>query len=478
MSIVDPPPPVAQEEVVPHPDGGVPLAELQPGAQPNDGLLACSVGIMAYNEEANIAQTLRAVLAQKTPGLCIEEVIVVASGCTDGTASTVAAIARDEPRVRLRIQEKREGKASAINLFLKEAKTPIVVLSGADLIPETSALEYLCAPFADPTVGMVGGRPVPVNDPSTFMGHAVHLLWRLHDYLSRVQPKLGEMVAFRNVISGIPSDTAVDEMSIQALVSQLGYRVIYEPACVVYNKGPLTVEDFLKQRRRIYAGHLHVKAHQNYQAPTMRVSPIVSQLIACRHFSMSDPLRLVWTLGTIGLEGIARIQGYYDYRRRREHHIWQVVPSTKALEAGKHRVRRLSNAQSILVFRIVLEGADGFDGYPEGRDHQATEAARKLLPLMRTRMRREDKLAVNAPGIMTAVIRAEQNGAEMVARGLQAAAQAAPVRIGRRGRGVRVEVAYSFLTFAFKGRNGGVTVSSPPVHEAIAVPAQVITAEV
>jgi hypothetical protein len=65
-----------------------------------------------------------------------------------------------------------------------------------------------------------------------------------------------------------------------------------------------------------------------------------------------------------------------------------------------------------------------------------------------------------------------------VAKGLQAAAQAAPVRIGRRGRGVRVEVAYSFLTFAFKGRNGGVTISSRAVQEALAGPAQVIKAEV
>ena len=104
-------------------------------------------------------------------------------------------------------------------------------------------------------IGMVRGRPVPVNDPSTFMGHAVHLLWRLHDRVARIHPKLGEVIAFRNVISGIPTNSAVDEISIQALISQLGYQLIYEPECVVYNKGPVTVRDFLKQRRRIYAGH-------------------------------------------------------------------------------------------------------------------------------------------------------------------------------------------------------------------------------
>ena len=102
--------------------------------------VGCSIGIMAYNEEANIGRTLRAVLEQQGPSVRIEEVIVIASGCTDRTVPTVAEIALQEPRVRLCIQEKREGKASAINLFLKQASSPVVVLIGADILPEAFAL--------------------------------------------------------------------------------------------------------------------------------------------------------------------------------------------------------------------------------------------------------------------------------------------------------------------------------------------------
>src|SRR6266480_5396530 len=262
-----------------------------------DEYLGCSVGIMAHNEETNIGRTIDAVLQQQGPSFLIEEVIVVASGCTDHTVPIVAEIALQEPRVRLCIQEKREGKASAINLFLKHAISPVVILIGADVIPEVSAFEYLCAPHKDPKIGMVGGRPVPVNDPTTFMGHAVHLLWRLHDRLARTQPKLGEVIAFRNVISGIPIDSPVDEISIQALISQLGYQLIYEPACIVYNKGPLTISDFLKQRRRIYAGHLQTRDQQNYVASTMKVAPIARQLIASRALTFSAPKQLMWTLG-------------------------------------------------------------------------------------------------------------------------------------------------------------------------------------
>jgi len=442
-----------------------------------DEYVGCSIGIMAYNEEANIARTIRAVLEQHGPSIRIEEIIVVASGCTDRTVPIVAELALQDARVRLCVQEKREGKASAINLFLKQANSPVLVLIGADVIPETSAIENLCAHFKDPKVGMVGGRAVPVNDPETFMGHAVHLLWRLHDRVARVTPKLGEVIAFRNVISGIPTNSSVDEISIQALISQLGYQLIYRPDCVVYNKGPVNVHDFLKQRRRIYAGHLKVRTQQNYEASTMKVSPIARQLIACRDFTMSNPRQALWTLGAITLEGYARLQGHYDYWRKREHHIWQMVDSTKDLEAGQFKVRRICNAQSVIVFRFILEGANGNDVNREREDREATEVARKLLPYLKTKIRKEDKLSINGPGIMTAVIRAEQHGAQLVAERIKAAVEASTVRVGMRGREVKVTVAYSSLTFASKATNGQVTVTGPLIDEAMVAAALAANAE-
>ncbi|MGH2493218.1 MAG: glycosyltransferase [Ktedonobacteraceae bacterium] len=428
------------------------MQEMRQGLQ-DDEHVGCSIGIMAHNEEANIARAIHAVLEQQSPSLRIEEVIVVASGCTDRTISIVTDIALQEPRVRLFIQEKREGKASAINLFLKQATSPVVVLIGADVLPAASALEYLCVPLKDPKIGMVGGRPVPVNDPATFMGYAAHLLWRLHDRLARIHPKLGEVIAFRNVIAGIPNDSAVDEISIQALISQLGYQLIYEPACIVYNKGPLSIRDFLRQRRRIYAGHMQARDQQNYQAATMNARLIARQLIACRDFTMSSPRRILWTSGTVILEGYARLQGYSDYRRRRDHHIWQMVDTTKDLEANRQKVRRICNARSVLVFRFILENAGEYDANPERADREATEVARKLLPLLRTRMRKEDKLSINGSGIMTAVLLAEQHGAELVAKRIQEAVQAARVRIGMRGREVKITLAYSILTFALKAES-------------------------
>ncbi len=52
-------------------------------------MLSISIGIMAYNEEANIGRLLQSVFDQRCVNGHIEEIVVVASGCTDNTEDIV-----------------------------------------------------------------------------------------------------------------------------------------------------------------------------------------------------------------------------------------------------------------------------------------------------------------------------------------------------------------------------------------------------
>ena len=375
-----------------------------------------SVGIMAYNEEANIGRTLEAVLNQTHSRTALTEIIVVASGCTDNTVAVVEAMMVSELRIQLLVQPQREGKASAINLFLQHARSEILVMVGADIIPERDTLEQLCTHFFDASVGMVGAHPIPVNDQETFVGHAVHLLWLLHDRMARRSPKLGEVVAFRNTVESIPTDTAVDEISIQAAISAQKLSLVYEPEALVYNKGPMTIHDFLKQRRRIHAGHLKIREQERYEAPTMNVLPILRELLVSTPYALSTPKQFVWTLGTIGLEGLARLQGQYDVMRKRSHHVWQAVASTKTLEDAERKLRRISKTQSVIVFHIQREGGKLLDIQVERGIHTFLQ---KTLPALRKYMRRDDLLSVHGMHTLVAVLNAEHGGAEFVAQRLK-----------------------------------------------------------
>jgi cellulose synthase/poly-beta-1,6-N-acetylglucosamine synthase-like glycosyltransferase len=123
--------------------------------------IRCSVGITAHNEEANIGQLLEAIRYQRLHQVEITEIIVVASGCTDRTEDIVREHAARDPLIQLFVQEKREGKTSAINVFLAGAREQICVLESGDTLPHEDAIENMVRMFDDPAVGMTGydGRP-------------------------------------------------------------------------------------------------------------------------------------------------------------------------------------------------------------------------------------------------------------------------------------------------------------------------------
>ena len=128
-------------------------------------MIRCSVGITAHNEQANIGKLLDAMIRQKLSQVAISEIIVVASGCTDRTVQIVEEHAARDLRIKLFAQENREGKTSAINVFLQNAKEDICVLESGDTLPGENSIENLVKLFENPRVGMNGAQKVPVNVP-------------------------------------------------------------------------------------------------------------------------------------------------------------------------------------------------------------------------------------------------------------------------------------------------------------------------
>jgi cellulose synthase/poly-beta-1,6-N-acetylglucosamine synthase-like glycosyltransferase len=289
-------------------------------------LMEISLGIIAHNEEKNIEKLLISLINQKIDKVRIKEIIVVSSGSKDKTNEIVGRISKENKLIRLITENERKGKFSAINLFLKNAKSEILVLESADTIPKYDCVERLCIPLLNEKIGICASCPVPVNKKNNFMGFTVHLLWSLHHEISLENVKFGEMIAFRNIIEKIPN-TAVDEEYIAMGIKNKGFKDHYAKDAIVYNKGPTNIKDFIKQRRRIYAGHLELKNCKDYKTITMNWVFVVKKLFKILEFR---PLFLFWALGAIILEAYSRILGIYDfYIRKEKHYVWDVAESTK-----------------------------------------------------------------------------------------------------------------------------------------------------
>ncbi|MFB0537425.1 MAG: glycosyltransferase family 2 protein [Anaerolineae bacterium] len=296
----------------------------------SDEKIKCSLGITAYNEEANIGQLLQAMLDQRVYSVEIREIIVVASGCEDRTADIVQKYMSKDPRIKLIIQECREGKTSAVNLFLQQAKEDICVLESGDTLPGQDSIEKMVRMFEDPQVGMTGAHKVPVNAPQQIIGYLSHLRLKLEHQLCLEIPRTGELIAFRKVFDHIPRDVAMDEAFVEALIIKRGMQVCYAPDAVVFNMGPETLSDFVRQRRRNFAGHLYLKDKYGYKVSSLENSRVLRIALE----EAWGAIRLIYMLVALaGIEAFSRLLGAYDYHVKGEKHVvWDMAWTTKQVE--------------------------------------------------------------------------------------------------------------------------------------------------
>jgi len=285
-----------------------------------------SVGVITYNDPS-IAALIRQILSGGVGCHHLSEVVIVSSGLLPENREAVLGLCSLHPLLRLVEEDSRAGKAAAVNRFLGIAKGGLCVLVSGDVLLAEDSLTELVRPFSDPKVGMVGGRVVPLNDDSTFTGYAVNLVWRLHHLVSLNKPKVGEAVAFRNVVTCISPTTAVDEAYIEAVLVGMGYVVAYAPAAVVRNMGPRTVSDFVRQRRRIHAGHMMLRREAGYSVSTLGVLPLLALLPGCIDYT---PRNIIWAASAAALEAWSRLLACVDvYLFGRNPYCWGIVESAK-----------------------------------------------------------------------------------------------------------------------------------------------------
>ncbi|MBP6741390.1 MAG: glycosyltransferase, partial [Deltaproteobacteria bacterium] len=282
-----------------------------------------SVAVPAYNEERNIGQLLDSLRAQRTKRAKIIEIVVVASGCTDRTAEIVRErAARPGVPVRLIEEAERRGKVTAINTYLNHLNPNVdaICLCSADLLVTKEVVERLVQCFLiNRDVGMCGGRPVPTNGHGTFPGEATRFLWHMHHKVALEAPKLGELIMVRAaIVKRLPSESAVDEASLEQMVVDAGYRLAYVPEAVVHNHGPETIRDFFRQRRRIAAGHYWLRDVSGYSVSTMNVGRLVR--LTMQEVASPDPKRTLYALGTIGAEVLSRGLGWLDFKSNSNKH--------------------------------------------------------------------------------------------------------------------------------------------------------------
>lgn len=300
-----------------------------------------TVGICAYNEANNIGCLLDNILNEQELPLDAE-VLVVSSGCTDGTTKIVQHYAELDPRVRIYVEKERLGKASAMNQILANGKGDAFLFISADTLPWKSCFKQLIYGLHAPEVGVVCGRPVPIDHHKSLTDKLVNVLWDFHDHVFRELNDAGlarhatEVFCVRKgIVESIPNETINDDSYIALLAKKKGWLINYNSESCVSICGPRTFSDYIKQRRRILLGHSQVRKttgevpqHLLYLFPKHPV--IVVQL-------------LLWLIKKYGfitfftfalVELIISCLALIDSISKKPSAVWSIATSTKNLNQG------------------------------------------------------------------------------------------------------------------------------------------------
>jgi glycosyltransferase involved in cell wall biosynthesis len=125
-----------------------------------------SILMPVFNEEARLADALKQALDVDYP--CEVELVVVDDGSTDGTREILGRL--DDPRVRVILQGRNQGKGAAIKAAVENATGEFMVILDADLEYDPQDIPRLLDPVLD-------GRATVVYGNRTFGSHSSFSFW-------------------------------------------------------------------------------------------------------------------------------------------------------------------------------------------------------------------------------------------------------------------------------------------------------------
>lgn len=271
-------------------------AAMAPVSPPADGKRpTLTVLICARNERLVLPECLRALAAQTEPA---DEIIVLDDGSTDAMVDWLTAefaltfepmgtnaLGTSARWPALRVWRKpNSGKADSLNHGWKMARSEIVVTLDADTYVEPGALAAIRDGFVeDPNLGIAGGVLTPVCQRTAWAGffqffqtfeYARGFLWRLtwmqYDMLLLIS---GAFAAYRRSVletaGGFDTTSWVEDYELTHRVYRdsfdFGHTITVKTLSSARGTtdAPASVDTFLNQRRRWFAGFIatHFKYH-------------------------------------------------------------------------------------------------------------------------------------------------------------------------------------------------------------------------
>jgi glycosyltransferase involved in cell wall biosynthesis len=261
-----------------------------------------SVGIPAYNEEANIGRLLKSLLSQKSRRFILKEIIV----CSDGSGDQTVSAAESLKNTLIRVIDNRErlGVAERENQILAEADSDVLVILNADIVvPDVFFLEKLALPIISGKADLASACLKELS-PRNFFERCLaagmeikNRIFEKHLSGGNIYTCHGPARAFSRKLYknlSFPESIGEDAYSYLYCISQ-GFQYVYVKEAMAYYRLPDNLADYQRQSRRFNTSRrLMTKIFGQEYVSSCYCLPLKLIIASTFSFLVQDPIRPVF----------------------------------------------------------------------------------------------------------------------------------------------------------------------------------------
>jgi glycosyltransferase involved in cell wall biosynthesis len=251
------------------------------------------------------------------------EVIVVDDGSTDATASVLEDAVKTAPYKLRTHRQQNQGPGQARNWAIAEAQSPLVLITGDDIIPHEDLLwEHLLRHSRSPNetkavLGKVEWDPeTPVSFFMHFITEVANYQFGFHEiknmesasfrffYTSNISLKTA-FLKTQPVFHQAFIHAAYEDIELGYRLEKCGLEIAYQPRAVGYHRHPVTLSSFCD--RQYKAGQMSVvmsQLHPEFGAQAKSFAS-VAELEAHRELVVRQLVVLSATAKPLGLDNLA-----------------------------------------------------------------------------------------------------------------------------------------------------------------------------
>lgn len=298
-------------------------------------IITVSVGIPAFNEEANIQKLVTSLLKQVQSNYVLQSLIIVTDGCTDKTIEKIRSI--KSRKIQLEVGQIREGKSARLNQLFRLNKSDILIIIDADIqIRSTHLISSMVSRINVNSDSLIGISAIPLRG-TNFLENCINYSMEMQLEIRKKWNNKNNYLCYRGAFLAftakfiqkikVPTALVNNDTYFYFLTQKYQLNAKYLDDLYVYYQSPRTFTDHLQQSSRFQGSKDELTQYFQLKNDEYTIPRHLVLSVLCNYF-LRNP---VYFSGYLFIFLLTKIM-----KTKMISHQWKIASSTKLLYSTKY----------------------------------------------------------------------------------------------------------------------------------------------